>query len=74
MAHPMAVAVMEKAQDKDFRQDSMKIAVGYDVEISFPAERLSLSKELLTLEEDGITRKVGDRERAKVLWARLIES
>jgi len=73
VAHPMAIAVMEKARDKDFRQDSMKIATGYDVETSFPANRESLFKQLLALEEDQISRKIGDRERANVLWTRLAE-
>jgi len=73
VAHPMAVAVMERAKDRDFRQDSMRIAIGCDVEMSFPLERNSLFKQLLTLEEDEIAHKIGDRKRANVLWNRLAE-
>ena len=73
VAHPMAVAVMAKARDRDFRHDSMKIATGYDIEISFSAERDLLFKQLLFLDESEIALKIGDKERANVLWNRLAE-
>jgi replicative superfamily II helicase len=72
VAHPMAVAIMEKVQDQDFRQDSMKVASGYDVEISYPANRESLLRTLIGLGEERIAQKIGAEERAKSLWALLI--
>ena len=72
VAHPMAVAIMEKVQDQNFRQDSMKVASGYDVEISYPANRESLSRSLIGLGEERIAQKIGAEERAKSLWALII--
>ena len=72
VAHPMAAAIMEKVQDQDFRQDSMKVAAGYDVEISYPANRESLLRTLIGLGGEQIAQKIGSEERAKTLWALLI--
>jgi len=72
VAHPMAVAIMEKVQDQDFRQDSMKVAAGYDVEISYLANRESLLRTLLGLGEEQIAKKIGSDARGKALWSLLM--
>lgn len=72
VAHPMAVAIMEKVQDQNFRQDAMKVASGYDVEISYPENRESLLRTLLSIQEEQIAQKIGSDERAKALWALLM--
>ena len=72
VAHPMAVMIMEKVKDRDFRQDSMKIALGYDVETSFPRAQQIILQAVLELGEDEIARKIGDRERASKIWNLLM--
>jgi len=57
---------------QDFRQDAMKVASGYDVEISYPANRESLLRTLLSIQEEQIAQKIGTDERARALWALLM--
>jgi len=72
VAHPVAVAIMEKVQDQNFREDSMKVAAGYNVEVSYLSNRDSLLRTLIGLGEEHLVQKIGVEERAKALWALLI--
>lgn len=74
VAHPMAVMLMEKVKDRDFRRAAMKIATGYNVEVSFVENRKLLLQSLLDLGEEGIAHKIDDEERASKLWAKIIKS
>ncbi|MBM4348962.1 MAG: hypothetical protein FJ106_03640 [Deltaproteobacteria bacterium] len=65
---------MERVQDPGFRKDAIKIATEYDIEVSYRTTQEPFLRRINSLGEGGITKKLGDAGRAKIIWAQLIGS
>jgi hypothetical protein len=72
VAHPVSVAIMEKIQNPDFRKDSMLIASGYNVEISYILNHEEIFSSVTDMGEEQISEILKDKTRAKELWGLLM--